>query len=453
MNRSQLSRLIVFMLTIVFVIAGTLLMIRFAKGYRPTRTGVIKGTGLLAANSFPTGAEVYINGRLTTATDNTLNLDPGDYSVEIKKDGYHPWVKNLKVEEELVTQTNATLFPSSPSLEPLTYTGAINPIPSPDGNKVVFAVASASAVAKNGLYVQDLTSSPIALNKNARQIARSTGSIDYTKATYTWSPNGSQILVELNNGDHFLLESDRFNDLASLKDVTVTLGTILSDWEKELSLQEEVRLKELPDFFSEKTATGSATNLYFSPDGTKLLYQSREDFTIPEELIPPLPASSTQQQVRSLKSGNWYVYDLEEDRNFEIAVSTSSAEVEFSPVKLLLFDLVNDKSATNSVSSTPSAYKKLQNDYTLSQSMSLLNAQYSPIFVGSLQWFPDSTHLIATTDNGIDILEYDGTNRITVYGGPFDHNFVYSWPDASRLVTRIQFSPDTTPNLYTIKLK
>ena len=87
MSRTALIRLGIFLATIGFVIGGTVVMIRYAKGYRPTRAGTIKGTGLLSANSFPTGAEVYINGKLTTATDNTLNLDPGDYQIELKKDG------------------------------------------------------------------------------------------------------------------------------------------------------------------------------------------------------------------------------------------------------------------------------------------------------------------------------------------------------------------------------
>ncbi|MEI8233014.1 MAG: PEGA domain-containing protein, partial [bacterium] len=253
-------RLYIFLATFVFISLGTFLMIRYAQGYRPTKTGTIKGTGLLSANSFPTAAEVYINGKLTTATDNTLNLDPSTYDVEIKKDGYHTWSKKLEITAELVTETNAQLFPTSPSLEPLTYTGAIQPIPAPDGTKLAFTVASASAVAKNGLYVQDLSSSPISLNKTARQIARTENTYDYTTSTYTWSPNGSEILVSFASGAHILLDVTQFNDLAGLKDVTVRLPQILSEWELELAREERVNLLKLPDFMA-NIATGSATNL------------------------------------------------------------------------------------------------------------------------------------------------------------------------------------------------
>ncbi len=426
-----------------------------------------------AGSSAPasSAAEVYINGKLTTATDNTLNLDPGQYQVEIKKDGYHPWNKNITIAAELVTPTNAQLFPTSPSLDPLTYTGAESVIPSGDGDHLAFTVASASASAKNGLYIQDLTGSPISLNKSARQIARTDGGYDYTKATYTFSPNASELLVAFPSGAHLLLDVTRFNDISALKDVTVRLSQILSEWELEIARAERTRLIELPDFFqSLATESGTLANLYFSPDGEKLLYQSLTEQDVPTGLAPPLPATSTQPETRHLTPGNWYVYDLKEDKNFLLAQSSVPspspsptpkakkpiasplpATATFTPVKLMLLSDLSPIPAE--LVSSASAFKTLQKGVNLPQSIALFNAQYSPIFVTSVQWYPDSSHLILTSASDIRVMEYDGTNQNTLYAGPFDSKIVYPWPDGSRLITRIQFSPDTIPNLYTIKLK
>lgn len=470
--RPSTMRLLIFLATFAFIAGGTFLMVRYAQGYRPTKTGTIKGTGLLSTNSFPTAAEVYINGKLTTATDNTLNLDPGEYEIEIKKDGYHTWMKKLQIVAELVTETNAQLFPTSPSLEPLTYTGAIMPIPAPDGTKLTFTVASASAVAKNGLYVQDLSSSPISLNKTARQIARTEANYDYVNSSYTWSPNGSEILVSFKNGAHILLDATQFNDLASLKDVTVRLPQILSEWELELAREERVQLLKLPEFMG-KVATESATNLYFSPDNKRLLYQATADVEIPTGLVPTLPSSSTQTEIRKLSIGSWYIYDIKEDKNFLIAegklpdpspsatpkskVNTKNTTTQINteqsmPKKITLLPNFLEPIPAELISS-PSAFHLLQGTGTTTQSIALFNAQYSPIFVGTIQWYPDSTHLIITSGNGIELMEYDGTNRLTVYGGPMDKSIVYPWPDGSKIITRLAFSPDTLPNLYTIKLK
>jgi len=439
------ARLLIFLTTAVFIFSGTFLMIRYAQGYRPTKTLTIKGTGLLSANSYPTAGEVYINGKLTTATDNTLNLDPGTYDIEIKKDGYHTWSKKLKIEAELVTETNAQLFPASPSLEPLTYTGATMPVPAPDGTKLSFTVASSSAVAKNGLYVQELTSSPIALNKTARQIARTETGYDYTTSNYTWSPNGSEILVSFKTGSHILLDATKFNDLATLKDVTVRLPQILSEWELELARQERVQLLKLPEFMA-SIATQSATNLYFSPDSKRLLYQSITNLDIPTGLVPTLPSSSTQTESRSLQAGSWYVYDLKEDKNFLIAEDKLPKTQKITLLPNFAVAIPAE------LISSPSAFHLLQNG-TTGESIILFNAQYSSIVVSQIQWFPDSTHLILTTDSGIDLLEYDSTNRLTIYGGPMDKSIVYPWPDGSKIITRISFSEGTLPNLYTIKLK
>lgn len=347
------------------------------------------------------------------------------------------------------------------------------PIPAPDGTKLAFTVASSSAVAKNGLYVQELNSSPISLNKTARQIARIEPNYDYTNSTYTWSPNGSEILVSFKSGSHILLDATQFNDLGTLKDVTVMLPQILSEWELELAREERVQLLKLPEFMA-NVATQSATNLYFSPDNKRLLYQALSDFDIPTGLVPTLPSSSTQTEARNVKSGAWYIYDIKEDKNFQIAEgllpapspslvpktkkttiakpTTTPPVTSFTPSKLILLPNFQEPIPAELVSS-PSAFRALQNNISVSQTIVLFNAQYSPIFVGNMQWSPDSTHLIITTDSGIDLMEYDGTNRQTVYSGPMDKNIVYPWPDYSKIITRIQFSPDTAPNLYTIKLK
>ena len=110
----------------IIIICGTYIAIRWANGdFRLDRSAdlVATETGLLHATSTPKGAEVYIDGKLTSITDNTIYLSPGTYEVEIKMDGYSSWKKNILIEKSLVSQTNANLFPYSPSLSSLTFTG------------------------------------------------------------------------------------------------------------------------------------------------------------------------------------------------------------------------------------------------------------------------------------------------------------------------------------------
>ncbi len=431
-------------LSAVVIVGGTLIAIRFAQGYRPTRQGVLSPTGLLAANSFPNGASVYINGNLTTATDTTLNLAPGEYDIEIKKDGFSPWRKKLTVQKELVTQTNAVLFPVAPSLTPLTYTGALNITPSPDGQQLLYVTASASATRSNGVYVMSMTESPLALQKGALQIARTPSGWDLSKARMFWSPDGTQVLLSYINRN-LLLSTSRMNELETTPDVTVRRQQILDEWKETYQKKHDAVMKLFPAEVV-AIATQSAKNVFISPDQERMLYTATASATLPEGLLPAVPAANSQPQERDLVAGRIYVYDRHEDRNFVVG----QEEVVASPSPL--------PSPTPSVRRTTRVATPTPTPVALADILdgfAHLQAQKSGFFVQSPQWLPDSKHVIITTASGIDIVEYDGTNRTTVYAGPFEGKFVYPWPNGSKLIILTNFnqSERLLLNLYALGLK
>ncbi|MBI2326654.1 hypothetical protein HYU91_04690, partial [Candidatus Collierbacteria bacterium] len=64
------DRLLITIFAFLLLVGGTVLAIRIAKGYRPNISKMtLKGTGLLSTTSYPKGAQVFINDRLTTVTD------------------------------------------------------------------------------------------------------------------------------------------------------------------------------------------------------------------------------------------------------------------------------------------------------------------------------------------------------------------------------------------------
>lgn len=416
-------RILFALLALAVVSAGTFIAIKFAKGYRPSlQTKALQGTGLLAANSYPRGASVFINDKLTTATDDTLNLPPGEYKVRVAKDGYIPWEKTLSIEPELVTQTNTRLFPAVPDLKPLTFSGAISPIPSPDGQKIVFGVKNATSETKNGLYVLDLADRPLGLNSDPRQISRTSEKYDLVGGRLIWSPDSAQILAIINQGEAdettVLLDQSRFNDIAALNDVSARLPLILAEWLEILDQKNHEKLLALPEPLA-AIATGSGV-FAFAPEPEKLIYIPAEAATLPDELIPSLPAASTQTQQRRLEPDNIYVYDLKEDKNFWIAPANPS----------------------------PPAGEKTDR-------LDNLIRRYSPEALKLIRWYPDSRHLIMVEDKKLVIAEYDGTNRHTVYAGPFAGEFAFPWPNGSSLLVLASLNggSDLPPNLYSINLK
>jgi len=176
------TRVLYTFLSALVVIVGSIVAIRFAQGY--FRHGLQQGTGLLAANSFPPGAEIYVDGKLVSATDNTIYLEPNTYQVEIRRDGFTPWQKKLRIENELVTQTNAQLFKQAPGLTPLTFIDVKNISTSPDGEKILFYTASASSQTRDGLFLLDMNSNVLRSQRDARQVSDEAPGIDLNTATF-----------------------------------------------------------------------------------------------------------------------------------------------------------------------------------------------------------------------------------------------------------------------------
>lgn len=459
---------------ILFIVIGTVVALRWARGDRPTfgkRGAAITGTGLLVSSSDPKGAQVFLNGKLTTATDDTLNLPPGSYDVEIKKDGFTPWRKTLAIVAELVTQTNAKLFPSAPTLTPLTFSGASEPVPSPDGQKIVYKVNSASTDTKNGLWVLELADRnlPIARASEPKQIVRNISNYNFLDAHLTWTPDSNQVLVywteEATIKAAVLLSTNSLNNPETIRDVSSRLPVLLSQWHSDLDLKDQEKLAKLPEFVKQ-IATPSAF-AYFSPDELRLLYRPDQDLMIPKNLAPDLPSESTQEEDRDIKVDRLYIYDIKEDKNFRVGDAAKTEKKAPKVSKVLKSNSSSSPLPSSSywsdrLAGVPSAAAALTKatvtlppipNELMVQFLTLLRDRYSPIWKEEVQWFPTSAHLLMRQEQSVSILEHDGANNITIYDGPFAESFVYPWPNGSRLVILTKLNDSSPTNLYAIGLK
>jgi len=415
-------------LVLLGIVASTYLISFIVRGYRPSIQPSGLGflpTGLLVANSDPKGASVYINNKLSTATDDTISLAPDTYEVKIEKDGFLPWRKTLKIQKEIVVATDAILFRNAPDLKPLTSTGATKPTLSPDGSKIVYSVISASNSSKNGIWILDLASA-LPLNRtNVRQITGPMPDIDWEQTQFIWSPDNKQIIliVKQQNADGkkeisnaFLIPTDKNTPSAELTDVLIRLPIILAEWQAEQDLDLQIRLKILPKELID-IATSSAKMIRFSASGKRFFYLAEKEATIPDNLIPHPPARSTQPEQRRLEPGNIYVYDIEQDINFLIgsAKNLGIVKQEIDP------DLDLDLS-------------RYQND--------------------NVYWLTDQ-HLvfIDKENNQVKTIEFDHTNQQTIYSGPFNNGFVFPSPSSKSLIVLTSLRPDSPGNLYEIRVR
>ena len=392
MNRLRILSL--FVTVLVITIAG-IAMSFFARGYKfDPKKFVIKPTGLLVVTSSPDGAQILVNGALESATNATISLVPETYDVEVKKEGFMPWKKRLDVKKEEVTKVDAALFPIAPSLSAVTFNGAINPVVSPDGTKVLFGIPSEDSQ-KVGLWVMELGNLPIGFSNDPRRISN----LDPTNASWTWSPDSREILITIQTAK-YILPSGGFTPQYQLVNIQgAKLEKTFAEWKTESSKKMDSSLSRLPEKLQE-IFKNKTDNVTFSPDNNKVLYTASGSATIPDNLIPQLPGSSTQKQERVIKDGQTYVYDIKEDRNF----------------------LISDQ--------------KIKTDSS------------------TIAWFPTSNHLLLAENNKITIMDYDGTNRQVIWNGPYDFPYAVPYPNSSRLLMLTKLgSGNSLSNFYSLIFK
>ena len=368
-----------------FLVVGGIgyFVVLIAKGYQfDTETYKFVENGILVAKSDPDGASIYIDNNLAGATNTNLKLKPGNYYLEIKKNGYISWSKNLTIKKEEVTQITAHLFKVAPSFSSVTFDGAENPVVSSDFSKIAYTNSE-------GLWIMTVSSLPIGFPNEPKKITDGT----LKDSAYSFSPNSRELLLETKLGT-YLLNTNELKSQLEIKNIISTKDLVLKNWELEKQKKVESELKLLPTEVAGILNKKSLT-FTFSPDETMVMYTASSEAKIKDDLITKLPGSSTQPQSRDIKVGKTYIYDIKEDRNF----------------------IVNDTGR-------------------------------------SLYWLPTSRHLLLPDEGKIVVMDYDGTNRQTVFSGNYIAPHAYPFVNASKLLILTNLgSTSSAPNLYSLSIK
>jgi len=405
----QIRSFLISFITVCIIIGTAAIIITYGRGYRfDVSNRAVNSTGLVVVQSDPSGAQIFVNDKLTSATQSTLTLPPGQYTITVTKDGFQPWKKQITIKGEVVNKIEALLLPVNPSLTALTVNGAVSPALSPDGSKLAYVIPEQPQATisgslnptKPGIWVLDLVDKPLGLNRDARQIAQSNG-IEFENATLTWSPDNTQILAVLPDEISYILYADQLNSIPR----QTTITSVQTIWEN-IKIQ---RMKEqtatIPKEFL-AFASQSAAILALSPDETKILYEATDSASLPPVITPPLLGSNPTPENRTTTPDMLYMYDIKEDRNYLLGPTAS---------------------------------------YKDTSDPSLL----------TIRWLPSSRHLLFVHDDRIQIMDYDATNIRTAYAGPFWDNFAVPWASGGKIVilTNLNAQASAVNNLYVVNLR
>ncbi len=246
-----------------------------------------------------------------------------------------------------------------------------------------------------GLWIMTVSSLPIGFPNEPKKITDFVGK----NLSYQFSPNNRELLLDpkasgSTKSGVYVLNVNEFVSQNNLQLSLLTKEEILNNWNEEKTRKDESELKLLPTEVSEMLEK-SASMFSFAPDETMVMYVASNEATLKENLIPKLPGSSTQAENRNIKVGKTYIYDIKEDKNF----------------------MVNDNGR-------------------------------------SLYWLPTSRHLLLPDEGKIIVMDYDGTNRQTVFTGDYISPHAYPFVNASKLLILTNLgASSSTPNLYSLSIK
>lgn len=175
--------------------------------------------GILSLKSAPSGAYIYINGKLRQEITPARieELKPGTYSVEVKRDGFYPWQNDLTINPNMVTRAeNIILFPLLQNMEKISDYETVNFIVSDNKNYIYH-------MTKSGLYRSNMDGT------NLKKLSFYT---DWPEKVLEkkFSPDGRKILYFNDNNIWviYLVGRDLVKDgeLAYVEEVLKTPGSI-----------------------------------------------------------------------------------------------------------------------------------------------------------------------------------------------------------------------------------
>jgi hypothetical protein len=186
------TRMILWLLLVFLFFILTPSVILYSQGYRVDwKAKRIVQTGALYFKIIPTRTNVLVDGKLQKTTDFFFGSAlPGSHYIQISKEGYQPWAKQLEVQERQVTDAkNIILFPQIPE-----FTIAA------DNVQRVWKTPK-----KNTLLLQKNTSKFWKLvlfnTETLREETIFTPEVKETLWDVQWSPDQTQIILQVVQGE------------------------------------------------------------------------------------------------------------------------------------------------------------------------------------------------------------------------------------------------------------
>jgi len=325
---TQKTRKFLFLIfSTIFIFAAPTIILYF-QGYRfDFEKKSLTQTGGLFLKIIPKQAEIYLDDNLVKKTDFFFgsafieNLLPKKYHIEIKKEGYFSWKKDLEIKEKEVTEVkNIVLFPVNTNFNKLLQVKlSENQIfqYSPDGKKIIFEEIDGEhwslklydlernikshLIADNDIAKKEVRLSKVEFSPDSKEVYLKVG-VDEKEKNFVFKldkippiltereiPSTSQNIITSQTFDNDNYSLDKFGYLSRDGDkINEKPFPIKKEIEYQLFIfpeyiflrEDKTLFKFNPDLKSFETFFDGINSLKISPDFKKLAYFSDSEIWI-----------------------------------------------------------------------------------------------------------------------------------------------------------------------------
>jgi hypothetical protein len=463
---TRFTRFVIYPLVGLGFIIVLSIILTLANGYRFTyssgKVGLVK-TGMLIVTTRPFEANIFINGKenkqktsFNILPTKISGLIPGNYDIEIKKNGYRTWRDNLDIKPNMVTWANyVLLFADKLNISKINAPVGNVITRSENGRHILFASNQNGfdllSIDTNNLTTKDFwpAVSPIEMWLASPNIQSG-----------ILSPSNDLALLRVTNGQRieYIVSDARVNP-TKLVHLNTTLRQDLLDAWWNITNNNELYVKTAAGISLVNMSDTSKSTPILSDAITFQVDESRQIFYIAKN-----------------ENGNYSVDRLSLDGSnkttlVDSVVASSSYKLGFSSTNEILSVLSKDSNDLMTYYIGGSGKKtsiKLSGDVTdfewskdgdyiyywgknfikrydwVKSQEDIIELADSPI---SVSWYFDENHFFVTNSKGIFVMDYDGSNVVPIYESEVsfssldtsNSNIVYSTKNESGEKTYFRF--------------
>ena len=450
------KRKILLCIVVILFSLVTPLILFYYKGYRfDFETKKFFQTGAFSFKVWPREAEVFVNGRLIKKNNFSFdalygygtiyidNLLPKEYTVEIRKEGYLSWKKNLEIKGELATENkNIYLIPEKVKFN-LLENGVSDYFISPDGMKAILRKNREEGWVLRFLDLEKNFSSHLLEEKD---FLGEDEKVDFIRLE--WSSDSKKILLRTKGkkNKYFIIEPNEGTPiipLAFLQDEVSNVSFFPKNSQRIFFSQNLTGRNELfsADYKSREISDPILVNLltFKDFDNSSLFWLSSKGYLYESNLSgnvvnqfnhEPILLDSDHQyrlfpfaedKIFIKKEGELYFFDIENQSFEKILEGVKDIKISSDLKKIVYF---TDHEVWVLF------LKKIEEQPQRSENERLFLIRLSKE-IGSVFWWTDH-YLIFSAGNEIKIIEIDNRDQINIYDLGVFKNPELFWDETNR---------------------